>query len=98
MPCILAVTVGKVPLQYLLFYVFLFQICFTVKFACKRQQFESTVVREEQSEGSILKWILLLIPFTTFGLGTWQVRPSPLTSLTGQEWVVVVVTFLWQCL
>ncbi|MCJ8748658.1 hypothetical protein PDJAM_G00167170 [Pangasius djambal] len=46
----------------------------TVKFAIKRQQFKSTVVQEEQSEDSILKWFLLLIPLTTFGLGTWQVK------------------------
>ncbi|XP_060769367.1 surfeit locus protein 1 [Neoarius graeffei] len=45
-----------------------------VKSAIKCQQFKSTVVQEEQSEDSILKWFLLLIPLTTFGLGTWQVK------------------------
>ncbi|KAK2816391.1 hypothetical protein Q7C36_022662 [Tachysurus vachellii] len=45
-----------------------------VKIALKRQQFKSTVVQEERSEDSILKWFLLLIPITTFGLGTWQVK------------------------
>ncbi|KAG9281783.1 surfeit locus protein 1 [Astyanax mexicanus] len=28
----------------------------------------------EKSEDSLLKWLLLLIPVTTFGLGTWQVK------------------------
>ncbi|KAM9440301.1 surfeit locus protein 1 [Clarias gariepinus] len=45
-----------------------------VKFAIKRQQFKSTAVQEEQSEDSMLKWFLLLIPLTAFGLGTWQVK------------------------
>ncbi|KAL0965176.1 hypothetical protein UPYG_G00277790 [Umbra pygmaea] len=34
----------------------------------------STAARAEKGEDSILKWLLLLIPVTTFSLGTWQVK------------------------
>uniref|UniRef100_A0A3P8Z7H8 SURF1-like protein n=1 Tax=Esox lucius TaxID=8010 RepID=A0A3P8Z7H8_ESOLU len=34
----------------------------------------STTARTEKGEDSFLKWLLLLIPATTFGLGTWQVK------------------------
>ncbi|XP_041815670.1 surfeit locus protein 1 [Chelmon rostratus] len=34
----------------------------------------STAARAEKGEDSFLKWFLLLIPATTFGLGTWQVK------------------------
>ncbi|XP_058473547.1 surfeit locus protein 1 [Solea solea] len=37
-----------------------------------RQSSSTTVT--EQGEDSFLKWFLLLIPATTFGLGTWQVK------------------------
>lgn len=45
-----------------------------VKFAIKPEKFKSTVAHEERSKDSIVKWFLLLIPFTTFSLGTWQVK------------------------
>ncbi|XP_012695323.2 surfeit locus protein 1 [Clupea harengus] len=39
------------------------------------RQSSSTAARAESGEGdSVLKWLLLLIPVTTFGLGTWQMR------------------------
>ncbi|XP_047425819.1 surfeit locus protein 1 [Mugil cephalus] len=38
------------------------------------RQFISTAAKEEKGEDSFLKWFLLLIPATTFGLGTWQVK------------------------
>ncbi|XP_076615076.1 surfeit locus protein 1 [Chaetodon auriga] len=38
------------------------------------QRFSSTAARAEKREDSFLKWFLLLIPVTTFGLGTWQVK------------------------
>ncbi|XP_070706805.1 surfeit locus protein 1 [Pempheris klunzingeri] len=34
----------------------------------------STAARAEKEEESFLKWLLLLIPVTSFGLGTWQVN------------------------
>ncbi|XP_041666870.1 surfeit locus protein 1 [Cheilinus undulatus] len=34
----------------------------------------STAARSESGEDSFLKWFLLIIPATTFGLGTWQVK------------------------
>ncbi|XP_015238220.1 PREDICTED: surfeit locus protein 1 [Cyprinodon variegatus] len=34
----------------------------------------STAANAEKGEDSFLKWFLLLIPVTTFGLGTWQVK------------------------
>uniref|UniRef100_A0A3P9JII3 SURF1-like protein n=1 Tax=Oryzias latipes TaxID=8090 RepID=A0A3P9JII3_ORYLA len=34
----------------------------------------STAVKADKTEDSFLKWFLLLIPVTTFGLGTWQVK------------------------
>ncbi|CAM4541638.1 hypothetical protein PO909_025948 [Leuciscus waleckii] len=34
----------------------------------------STVAGTEKGEDSFLKWLLLLIPATTFGLGTWQLK------------------------
>ncbi|XP_041826766.1 surfeit locus protein 1 [Melanotaenia boesemani] len=34
----------------------------------------STAANAEKTEDSFLKWFLLLIPATTFGLGTWQVK------------------------
>lgn len=37
------------------------------------RQLSSTAARAEKGEDSFLKWVLLLIPATTFGLGTWQV-------------------------
>lgn len=33
----------------------------------------SSTAAAEKGEDSFLKWLLLLIPATTFGLGTWQV-------------------------
>ncbi|XP_035040721.1 surfeit locus protein 1 [Hippoglossus stenolepis] len=38
------------------------------------RQSSSTAVKAEKGEDSFLKWFLLLIPATTFGLGTWQVK------------------------
>lgn len=38
------------------------------------RQSSSTVANAEKGEDSFLKWFLLLIPATTFGLGTWQVK------------------------
>ncbi|KAK1155459.1 surfeit locus protein 1-like [Acipenser oxyrinchus oxyrinchus] len=38
------------------------------------RQSSSSAVLDEKGEDSILKWLLLLIPATTFGLGTWQVK------------------------
>ncbi|CAK6973644.1 surfeit locus protein 1 [Scomber scombrus] len=38
------------------------------------RQSSSTAAGATSSEDSFLKWFLLLIPVTTFGLGTWQVR------------------------
>lgn len=34
---------------------------------------QSSSTAAEKGEDSFLKWFLLLIPATTFGLGTWQV-------------------------
>ncbi|XP_071768085.2 surfeit locus protein 1 [Centroberyx gerrardi] len=57
------------------------------------RQSSSTAARAESGEDSFLKWFLLLIPATTFGLGTWQVKRrqwklqliADLTSLTTAE-------------
>nr|XP_019937570.1 PREDICTED: surfeit locus protein 1 [Paralichthys olivaceus] len=38
------------------------------------RQSSSSTVKAEHGEDSFLKWFLLLIPATTFGLGTWQVK------------------------
>lgn len=38
------------------------------------RQLSSTAANAEKGEDSFLKWFLLLIPATTFGLGTWQVK------------------------
>ncbi|XP_029371154.1 surfeit locus protein 1 [Echeneis naucrates] len=38
------------------------------------RQSSSTAVGAEKGEDSFIKWFLLLIPATTFGLGTWQVK------------------------
>ncbi|KAG5272158.1 hypothetical protein AALO_G00162280 [Alosa alosa] len=38
------------------------------------RQSSSTATQAEKGEDSFLKWFLLLIPITTFGLGSWQVR------------------------
>ncbi|KAK6481010.1 surfeit locus protein 1-like [Huso huso] len=38
------------------------------------RQSSSSAALNEKGEDSILKWLLLLIPATTFGLGTWQVK------------------------
>ncbi|XP_062845048.1 surfeit locus protein 1 [Trichomycterus rosablanca] len=45
-----------------------------VKLVKVSRQSKSTAVEAETSEDSFLKWFLLLIPVTTFGLGTWQVK------------------------
>lgn len=44
---------------------------FTGKLISFGRQSSSTAA--ERGEDSFLKWFLLLIPATTFGLGTWQV-------------------------
>ncbi|XP_053195881.1 surfeit locus protein 1 [Scomber japonicus] len=38
------------------------------------RQSSSTATEAASGEDSFLKWLLLLIPVTTFGLGTWQVK------------------------
>ncbi|KAK5852385.1 hypothetical protein PBY51_023856 [Eleginops maclovinus] len=38
------------------------------------RQSGSTAAEVQKGEDSFLKWLLLLIPASTFGLGTWQVR------------------------
>ncbi|KAM3874014.1 surfeit locus protein 1 [Diretmus argenteus] len=38
------------------------------------RQSSSTAASVEKEEDSFLKWVLLLIPVTAFGLGTWQVK------------------------
>lgn len=37
-------------------------------------QYSSAAAETEKGEDSFLKWFLMLIPVTTFGLGTWQVK------------------------
>lgn len=57
------------------------------------QQSSSTVERTNKGEDTFLKWFLLLIPVTTFCLGTWQMKRrkwkleliSELKSLTTSE-------------
>uniref|UniRef100_A0A668AXN4 SURF1-like protein n=1 Tax=Myripristis murdjan TaxID=586833 RepID=A0A668AXN4_9TELE len=57
------------------------------------RQCSSTAATAEKGEDSFLKWFLLLIPATTFGLGTWQVKRrqwkmqliAELQSLTAAE-------------
>nr|XP_020490248.1 surfeit locus protein 1 [Labrus bergylta] len=57
------------------------------------RQCSSTAAGAERGEDSFLKWFLLLIPATTFGLGTWQVKRrqwkmqliNDLTKLTTAE-------------
>nr|XP_020475176.1 surfeit locus protein 1 [Monopterus albus] len=44
------------------------------RFINLQRQSSSTVAEAEKGEDSFLKWFLLLIPATTFGLGTWQVK------------------------
>ncbi|XP_031173478.1 surfeit locus protein 1 [Sander lucioperca] len=44
------------------------------KFITFGRQSSSTAAGAEKGEDSFLKWFLLLIPATTFGLGTWQVK------------------------
>ncbi|KAI3362177.1 hypothetical protein L3Q82_012497, partial [Scortum barcoo] len=44
------------------------------RFVTFRRQSSSTAAGAEKGEDSFLKWFLLLIPATTFGLGTWQVK------------------------
>ncbi|KAM3600036.1 uncharacterized protein V6R79_016166 [Siganus canaliculatus] len=44
------------------------------KFIPIGQRLRSSAVEAEKGEDSFLKWFLLLIPATTFGLGTWQVK------------------------
>lgn len=46
---------------------------FTGRFHPFGRQYSSTAATVEKGEDSFLKWFLLLIPATTFGLGTWQV-------------------------
>ncbi|XP_066517681.1 surfeit locus protein 1 [Hoplias malabaricus] len=50
-------------------------------FKCKKveiinvsREFSGTAGQAEKREDSLIKWLLLLIPVTTFGLGTWQVK------------------------
>ncbi|KAM6985900.1 surfeit locus protein 1 [Aplochiton taeniatus] len=38
------------------------------------RQSSSTATSADKAEDSFLKWLLLLIPISTFGLGTWQVK------------------------
>ncbi|XP_036418841.1 surfeit locus protein 1 [Colossoma macropomum] len=45
-----------------------------VKLVNVGRQSSSTAAQAEKGEDSFLKWLLLLIPVTTFGLGTWQVK------------------------
>uniref|UniRef100_W5KZ50 SURF1-like protein n=1 Tax=Astyanax mexicanus TaxID=7994 RepID=W5KZ50_ASTMX len=47
---------------------------FTVKPVNVSRQTSVDAAQAEKSEDSLLKWLLLLIPVTTFGLGTWQVK------------------------
>lgn len=44
------------------------------KFVTFGRQSSSTAATAEKAEDSFFKWFLLLIPVTTFGLGTWQVK------------------------
>ncbi|MBN3288006.1 SURF1 protein, partial [Polyodon spathula] len=49
------------------------------------RQSSSSASLDEKGEDSILKWLLLLIPATTFGLGTWQVKRRQWKLLLIQE-------------
>lgn len=53
---------------------------YSVKLVSASRRSNSTSVADEKSEDSFLKWFLLLIPVTTFSLGTWQVLSILLTS------------------
>lgn len=63
------------------------------KLVSQARQSSSTTASEAKAEDSFLKWFLLLIPISTFGLGTWQVKRrqwklqliSDLRSLTTAE-------------
>ncbi|KAK9532378.1 hypothetical protein VZT92_009762 [Zoarces viviparus] len=44
------------------------------KFVTFGRQSSSTAAEAGKAEDSFFKWFLLLIPVTTFGLGTWQVK------------------------
>ncbi|XP_026152978.1 surfeit locus protein 1 [Mastacembelus armatus] len=63
------------------------------KFIHFQRQSSSTAEKAEKGEETFLKWFLLLIPATTFGLGTWQVKRrqwklqliDDLTRLTNAE-------------
>lgn len=44
------------------------------KYIHASRQSSTTAASTEKGEDSFLKWFLLLIPATTFGLGTWQVK------------------------
>lgn len=44
------------------------------RFSAAGQRCGSTMAKAEKEEDTFLKWFLLLIPATTFGLGTWQVK------------------------
>ncbi|KAI1904740.1 hypothetical protein AGOR_G00008810 [Albula goreensis] len=44
------------------------------RYVLPSRQSSSTAAGAEKEEDAFLKWLLLLIPVTTFGLGTWQVK------------------------
>ncbi|XP_036385299.1 surfeit locus protein 1 [Megalops cyprinoides] len=45
-----------------------------VRYVLPSRQSSTATAGAEKGEDSFLKWLLLLIPVTTFGLGTWQVK------------------------
>ncbi|XP_034403300.1 surfeit locus protein 1 [Cyclopterus lumpus] len=63
------------------------------KFITFGRRWSSSAAGAEKAEDSFFKWFLLLIPVTTFGLGTWQVKRrqwkmqliDELTRLTAAE-------------